>query len=47
MKVLWIINIELPAIENIFGRHTVIGGWLDQTSRQLADTADEIGRAHV
>lgn len=40
MKVLWIINIELPAIENIFGRHTVIGGWLDQTSRQLADTAD-------
>ncbi len=44
IRILWLVNIELSAIEAEFGRHTVIGGWLEQPARQLAMDDDiELG----
>lgn len=37
MKVLWIVNVELPNIAEKFGRTVNTGGWLHAMSVQLAD----------
>lgn len=38
MKVLWITNVEMPECAAYFGRKVVVGGWMDRTSQQLAET---------
>lgn len=40
MKVLWIVNVELPDIALEFGRSVNIEGWLNVTSTQLAARPD-------
>lgn len=41
MKILWITNVELPAIAAKYNKSIVIGGWMEQMSTQLADMKDQ------
>lgn len=40
MKVLWITNVELPAIANKRGKSVVVGGWMHQTLMRLKESMD-------
>lgn len=36
MRVLWIVNTEMKTIAEKYGRTTVVGGWLEQTSELIS-----------
>ena len=36
MKILWLTNVELPKIANMYNRNVFVGGWLNETAYNLA-----------
>ena len=40
MVLLWITNVELPAVARHFHRDTVVGGWMDQSSFLMSEMDD-------
>ncbi len=40
MKIMWITNVELPAVTKYRGEDTVVGGWMDFSSQLLAERTD-------